>query len=95
MTHPLFIYIYILFFSLFVKGNRKKNQAGFHLGERSENRPFHILNLFPRPIGLQQGYQIPKALFSDPFPILKDLLQSYLLTYLQFNVIKWAKQRPG
>jgi hypothetical protein len=21
--------------------------------------------------------------------------QTYLLTYLQFNVIKWVKQRPG
>ncbi len=31
----------------------------------------------------------------SPFTLEANPMSSYLLTYLQFSVIKWAKQRPG
>jgi hypothetical protein len=34
------LFLFINFLSLFVKGNRKQNQAGLHVGEGSENKPF-------------------------------------------------------
>jgi hypothetical protein len=56
------------FFSLFVKGCGKKNHTGLYVGEQSENKCFHIFDLFPRPTSLGPGSQIQKDLFSDPSP---------------------------
>ncbi len=85
------------------KRNRKKNWAGFHIGEGFIIGTSWIFGPFLQPIGLETGPQVQKVMVMKPSLILSypDLIKiSYLINIMHLKlkkglVVKESKERHG